>query len=122
MKYLLTVLIAVAAVLAAQSGTEPDRSIERRMRAHEWRVEFANGVVQTCSFGENGAAGVSEPLRRSRGNAKYENGAAVVSYNDDRVERWTLVGNRFVVEHWYPASQMWSTPGVLGIAEKSNSN
>ena len=121
MKYLVSLSLLVAAVLAAQSfgGEEQDRAIERRLRAHAWRVEFANGVVQTNEFRDYGVASVSEPQRRAAGDVTYEAGAAVVTYGDNRTERWTLVGHRFVVEHWAPSSAMGSARGVLGIAEKA---
>jgi hypothetical protein len=38
---------------------------------------------------------------------------------DDRLERWTLVSKRMVVEHWFPASQVPVATPVLGIAERS---
>src|SRR5688500_9452864 len=121
MKHLIAAATVLAAVLAAQSfgGEEQNRAIERRLRAHEWRVEFANGVVQTNEFMDYGVASVIEPRRRAGGDVKYEAGGAVVSYGDNRTERWTLVGSRFVVEHWAPSSAMWSERGVLGIAEKA---
>ena len=74
MKQLLITATALAAVLAAQSfgGEEQDRAIERRLRAHAWRVEFANGVVQTNEFRDYGVASVSEPQRRAAGDVTYE--------------------------------------------------
>jgi hypothetical protein len=41
----------------------------------------------------------------------------VIVCDDDRVERWTAVGQRMVVEHWFPAAQFPSGTPVLGIAE-----
>ncbi len=46
-----------------------------------------------------------------------ERGVAVIKFDDDRIERWTPVGKRYVVEHWFPSSQYRKTPPVLGIAE-----
>jgi len=62
---------------------------------------------------------VSEPRRSSRGKAEAKDGAVVVPFEDDRVERWTPVGERFVVEHWFPASAYPAGARVLGIAKRS---
>jgi hypothetical protein len=53
--------------------------------------------------------------REAAGHAKD----AVITFNDDRVERWTAVGDRFVVEHWFPASRVPVVAPVLGIAERA---
>jgi hypothetical protein len=68
-----------------------------RMPEGKWRVEFANGVVETCAF-EQGTATESEPLRTSTGRPAAQDGA-VVAFEDDRTERWTAVGKKWVVEH-----------------------
>ncbi len=52
-----------------------------------------------------------------RGKAEVKDGSVVIVYQDDRVERWTPVGKRMVVEHWYPGAQFPSGTPVLGIAE-----
>ena len=79
MKYLIATCACFAGVLAAQSfggGTaQAGRSIETRLRDHDWRVEFANGVVQTNSFREHELATSDEPLRKAVGDVKYEAGA-----------------------------------------------
>jgi hypothetical protein len=62
---------------------------------------------------------VDEPLRRSRGRAEINGNSIVLTFSDDRVERWTPVGNRFVVEHWFPGSQFPAARAVLGIAERT---
>ena len=67
-----------------------------------WQVEFANGVVQTCEIRRDAAASATEPQRTSGGRATSEKGAIIIAFDDDRVERWTPVGPRMVVEHWYP--------------------
>ncbi|MDZ4781406.1 MAG: hypothetical protein SGJ19_14225, partial [Planctomycetia bacterium] len=77
---------------------------------------------------------VVEPARSSGGRVGVQNGTIVIAYDDDRIERWTVVGARLVVEHWAPAAgshpgARWggysplrplptSTP-VLGIAERA---
>lgn len=87
----------------------------------EWKVEFANGVTELCdvfTFDGEGHATVEEPRRRSRGRVEIEGDSVVMTFNDDRVERWTPVGRRFVVEHWFPGSRRAGVTPVLGIAER----
>ena len=85
--------------------------------AGKWVVTFSNGVVETCEVAQDGMVSVSEPRRSSRGKAEAKDGAVVVPFEDDRVERWTPVGKRYVVEHWFPASRLPVTTPVVGIAE-----
>ena len=66
---------------------------------------------------DGGYATVVEPRRRSRGTVVVKGGSIVITFKDDRVERWTAAGKRFVVEHWFPGSQFPTTNPVLGIAE-----
>jgi hypothetical protein len=63
------------------------------------------------------AASVAEPLRNSNGKVEVEDGRVVIVYQDDRAERWTPVGKRMVVEHWYPGARFPSGTPVLGIAD-----
>jgi hypothetical protein len=51
------------------------------------------------------------------GKAQVIGGSIVITFNDDRIERWTLVGKRSVVEHWFPGSRLPASTPVLGIAE-----
>jgi hypothetical protein len=46
-------------------------------------------------------------------------GAVVIAFDDDRVERWTPIGQRIVVEHWYPADSFPCATPVLGIAHRA---
>ncbi|MFN0021775.1 MAG: hypothetical protein ACKVP0_26310, partial [Pirellulaceae bacterium] len=85
----------------------------------KWKVEFANGVTEVCSFGKGGEASVEEPQRRSNGTAEVQGGSVVVTFQDDRVERWTKVGKRFVVEHWFPGSGFPAAAPVRGFAESA---
>ena len=96
-----------------------------------WSVEFANGVKQTCEIQGDGAASVVEAARTSGGKAGVQNEKIVIAYDDERIERWTIVGKRFVVEHWapVPGSQQWNghpplrplptSAPVLGIAKRA---
>ena len=85
----------------------------------KWTVEFANKVVEECEIRQDGSAKVAEPKRTSEGKAVAKDGAVVIVFDDDRVERWTPVGQRFVVEHWCPAAQYPAGTPVLGIADRS---
>jgi hypothetical protein len=86
--------------------------------AGRWTVEFANGVAEVCEIGQDGTASVAEPRRSSGGKVTARDGAVVVTYDDDRVERWTPVGRKAVVEHWFPGSAFPSGSPVLGIARR----
>ncbi|HSQ55472.1 MAG TPA: hypothetical protein VLM40_06980 [Gemmata sp.] len=83
----------------------------------KWKVEFANGVKEVCHIGNGGESTVEEPRRRSNGIAEVKGGSVVIRFHDDRIERWTRVGSRYVVEHWFPGSQLPTVTPVLGIAE-----
>jgi hypothetical protein len=83
----------------------------------KWSVTFANGVVETCEIKKDGTASVVEPRRASGGKVSRKDGSFVIACEDDRLERWTPVGSRMVVEHWFPASQLPVATPVLGIAE-----
>jgi hypothetical protein len=85
----------------------------------KWKVNFANGVAETCVIRESGTAYVVEPSRRSGGKATFESGSFLIRFEDDRVERWTPVANRMVVEHWFPGSQIAEAKPVLGIADRA---
>lgn len=83
----------------------------------KWHVLFANGVSETCEISGLSATEV-EPRRSSTGTAVVEDESVVITFQDDRVERWTPVGSHYVVEHWYPGSRRSSVTPVLGIAER----
>ncbi len=84
----------------------------------KWKVEFANGVVETVEVGRSGAVYVAEPKRTSTGLVTVKTVAFVLVFDDDRVERWTPVGQRMVVEHWFPGSSFPNGTPVRGIAEQ----
>jgi hypothetical protein len=90
---------------------------ERNLPIGKWTIKFANGVVETCEVCKDGSASVVEPKRTSSGKVCIHDGAVVIYFDDDRVERWTTVGERQVVEHWFPASQFLTAAPVLGIAD-----
>jgi hypothetical protein len=108
----------VAFVIAASTtNASPDHAADPRLPLGLWRIEFTNGVVESCDIQRDGTAVVNEAARSSRGRAATD-GAVMVRFDDDRIERWTPVGKRYVVEHWFPASQFPPAAPVLGIAER----
>jgi hypothetical protein len=94
-------------------------AVERQLAAFQgkWNIEFTNGVKEVCQVRKDRKASVAEPLRTSNGKVEVKGGSVVIVYQDDRVERWTPVGKRMVVEHWYPGARFPSGTPVLGIAD-----
>ncbi len=115
------VLLAACAALAfslTSVGDPPKPDAAEGLPDGKWSVEFANGVVETCEIKKDGTASVVEPLRSSAGKVTVKDGAFLIACEDDRLERWTPVGKRMVVEHWFPGSQVPVVTPVLGIAER----
>jgi hypothetical protein len=84
-----------------------------------WKVEYANEVTEVCNFQGDGMTAVVEPVRIA-GKAVVNGCSIVMVFDNGRVQRWTPVGKRFVVEHWFPGSQFPTvTPGTQGIAERA---
>ena len=113
-------LFAVAGVifvLALPCAGDPPAPAKTAPWAKRWSVEFANGVKEHCELRQDGTASVTEPLRTSAGKLESGNGSIVVRFEDDRVERWTPVGGRMVVEHWFPGSAYPCGKPVFGIGE-----
>jgi hypothetical protein len=97
----------------------PQTSPQASLPVGKWRVEYANEVTEVCEVQNGGAATVVEPVRIAGGKAVVNGGSVVIVFEGGRVQRWTPVGKRFVVEHWFPGSQFpTANPGVLGIAER----
>ena len=124
MTRLLMVMLVCCICLVAQGsrGNVPvkeNSSREAALSVGKWQIEFTNEVTETCVIGRGGVAIVDEPLRRSRGKWTVSRESIVLTFNDDRIERWTPCGKRFVVEHWFPGSQFPTASPVLGIAERS---
>lgn len=131
MAHVLTLLLAGAVLVVPKvsggdvprphvegDGHAPHTLPEAGLPIGKWSVEFANGVIEVCEIREDGTAFVVEPLRASGGKAAVKGGSVVIVFEDDRVERWTPVGRRLVVEHWFPGSQLPTATPVLGIAER----
>jgi hypothetical protein len=112
------------AICLAEPGIEPP--IAERMPpvplrvalpVGDWKIEFANGVVEKCSIRADGAASVTEPLRSADGTVTRGPDSVVISFGDNRTERWTRIGDRIVVEHWCPSSEYPAGARVLGIGD-----
>ncbi|HEX3152385.1 MAG TPA: hypothetical protein VHR66_30205 [Gemmataceae bacterium] len=113
-------LLAVAAavlVLPLFAPADPPAPPTSNEPIGGWQVKFANGVVETCVF-EQGKANETEPLRTSTGKLEVQDGSVVIAFEDDRTERWTAVGNKWVVEHWFPSSSYPASRPVVGIAKR----
>ena len=98
-------------------GARPRPAAPESLPSGKYRVEFLNGVVEVCHF-EKENVSESEPARSSGGKATVKDGAAVLTFEDDRTERWTPAGKRWLVEHWCPSSAYPAAKPVLGIAER----
>jgi hypothetical protein len=123
MNRLLPALLVGVALFAAQSYCADvpanDKAPRGALPVGEWKVEFHNGVTEVCKIGNGGESSVEEPRRRCVGMAMVKGGSVVITFGDDRIERWTPVGKKYVVEHWFPASEVPVTTPVLGIAERA---
>jgi hypothetical protein len=116
------ILACVLFTSSVSAWGDPPRAPNRRdvdLPVGQWSVTFANGVGEVCHIGNGGETVVDEPGRGARGAAMVQGGSVVITYNDDRVERWTPVAQRFVVEHWFPGSRLPTVTPVLGIADRT---
>ena len=82
-----------------------------------WQVTFINGVIEKCVVKADGFAHESEPLRESAGKAVVQDNSAIITFEDDRVERWTIINGQMIVEHWCPASAYPTSRAVVGVAK-----
>ena len=113
----LACLAATAAAFAPAPAYKPPRPNSHLVG--QWTVRFANGVVEACEVRADGTASVAEPNRSSVGQVRPRGGAIVITFKDDRVERWSTSAEGVVVEHWFPASGYPSGAKVLGIATRT---
>lgn len=111
----LVLLLLPAVALAAPVP----RSLKPKPHVGEWKVVFENGVIEACALGRDDKAAVVEPLRASAGRVQHEPaGVVVLTFEDDRVERWTPDGARYAVEHWDTAARYPKGVPVRGTAER----
>ena len=112
---ILVLMLLPAVAVAAPVPT----SLKPKPHVGEWKVVFENGVVEACSLGRDDRTSVAEPLRASAGRVTHEPaGVVVLTFEDDRVERWTPDGTRYVVEHWATAATFPKGVAVRGTAER----
>jgi hypothetical protein len=114
-----TALLLAACLTVPLAQADPPRP-EQPLPVGKWGVEFSNGVVERVEVRRDGTSTVSEPARTSDGKVTALQGTFLVVYDDDRVERWTPVGKRVVVEHWFPAAQFPNGTPVRGIADAAD--
>ena len=113
-------LVLTAGLAASLAQADPPRPDPTPLPAGKWSVEFSNGVVEKVEIKKDGAATVAEPARTSDGKVTATPGGFVFVCEDGRVERWTPVGRRMVVEHWASADQFPAGVPVKGIAETAD--
>jgi hypothetical protein len=111
----LTALLLCLTVSLDQA--DPPRPDTLPLPAGKWSIEFANGVVEKVEIKKDGTASVTEPARASDGKVTAMESSFLFVCEDGRVERWTPVGKRMVVEHWASVDQMANAPPVKGIAD-----
>ena len=114
-KAILLTVFAVLALPLTSTGDPPKP--EQSLPVGKWSVEFSNGVVEKVEIKKDGTASVTEPARASEGKVTAFQEAFLFVCEDGRVERWTPVGKRMVVEHWASIDQMASGAPVKGIAD-----
>jgi hypothetical protein len=116
----ITCAVLVAGLTAARGRSVPS-ALDSETRPHlvgQWVVTFANGVVETCQVRADGTASEREPNRSADGMARVKDNTVVITFGDDRVERWTVVDRRVVVEHWFPAAAYPAGARVQGVAAR----
>jgi hypothetical protein len=119
-----TLIVAVTGlVFCLVAAADPPRPEAKNVNAFpdlvgRWTVTFANGVVETCIVCPDGTTAVSEPNRTASGKPEIRDGQTVIVFDDNRIERWTVVGDKRVVEHYPSADQFTAGARVLGIAER----
>jgi hypothetical protein len=117
---LLLLAVAFAAIALSSGRADPPAPLRDNVPVGRWTIDFGNGVNEACEVHKDGTTSVVEPLRSSAGKAEAKGGSIVLVFEDDRVERWTPVGARMVVEHWAASAQFPSGTPVLGIGELEN--
>jgi hypothetical protein len=115
---LATTVLVIPLIAAADPPTPPQAKGLPQQLVGRWTVSFANGVIEICEVKADRTAYEREPNRASDGKVELVDGAMVITFADDRVERWTAVDKRMVVEHWCPAQSYPTGKSVMGIADQ----
>jgi len=110
-------------IIAAIQANFPGAADRLARWKGRWNVVFSNGVRQFHEIRNDNTATVQTktPVWSSQGHVTYNGKSVTITYRDERVERWTPVGNRMVVEHWCPATRIPKTAPVVGIGERVKS-
>ena len=116
--FLAVAVVAMPVVGVADPPVPPQTQGLPQQFVGKWTVSFANAVIEICEVRADGTAHEHEPNRSSDGKVELVDGAIVITFADDRVERWTAVDKRMVVEHWCPAQSYPAGKSVLGIADQ----
>ncbi len=118
LRLLLATLLA-STLAASARAPAPFLERARGVPSGNWTVRFENGVVQTCAITADGGVRVVEPHRNAAGKATAQRGVAMITCEDGRVERWTLVEGSWAVEHWFPAAAYGAGRPVRGVAHRA---
>ena len=108
--------VCVLLTLPLTSAGDPPKA-QPALPTGKWSIEFSNGVVEKVEVKQDGTASVTEPARSSDGKVTSLQGSFLFVCEDGRLERWTPVGKRMVVEHWASADQFPNGTPVKGIAD-----
>jgi hypothetical protein len=111
-------VLSIPLIAAADPPSRPQAQGLPQQYVGRWTVRFANGVIEMCEVKADGTAYEREPNRSSDGKVEVVDGAIVITFADDRVERWTAIDKQMVVEHWCPARSYPEGKGVVGIANQ----
>jgi hypothetical protein len=115
------VFVAALAFPATLLCTPPEPEIDARQTGlpiGRWQIQFANGVLEICKIRQNGTTSVVEPKRASEGRVEIKDGSVLLTFRDQRIERWTWHGRQILVEHWCPGNEYPNAKPVRGLAER----
>jgi hypothetical protein len=107
--------IAALIVLSSLTPTWADEALPRLFGS--WVIKYDNGVQGYYTLRATKTASIWEPGRDTAGKIEVRDGDVVVVNDDGRMQRWTPVGRRAVVEHWEKAADYPGKATVVGIAE-----
>jgi hypothetical protein len=111
----LSLAFGVVFLFALSASGDPPAPVPMPLPVGTWTIEFANRVVEVCEVRQDGTATVAEPRRTANGKVQARDGVVFLTFDDERIERWTPVGQRMVVEHWAPGEPFPVGRAVLGI-------
>ena len=113
-------MLAVAATLVALSANGSAKDAPKiKIPVGVFQVSFMNGVAETCEFLEDATVKVTQENRTAIGRAEVNEDHILVRYEDDRIERWSIMDGAYFVTHWHPISSWPDQANVMGLAEKN---